>query len=86
MRMARAGDGDAFGALFEEFRYDEWGTPLTASFLDYSLPSAMEIPPFDPEIRDGLLYGRGSCDTKGGLASLVAALERVLPAGRLRRR
>ncbi|MBT7256565.1 MAG: M20/M25/M40 family metallo-hydrolase, partial [Planctomycetaceae bacterium] len=28
----------------------------------------MTIDPFDPVIKDGLMYGRGSCDIKGGMA------------------
>ena len=34
----------------------------------------MTIPPFDPVVRDGLLYGRGSCDTKAGLAAMMHAV------------
>ena len=33
--------------------------------------------PFHGEVRDGLLYGRGANDMKGGLASLVLALETI---------
>jgi acetylornithine deacetylase len=31
--------------------------------------------PFAPELRDGNLYGRGTCDMKGGIASMVFAVE-----------
>ena len=31
----------------------------------------MEIPPFEPEIRENRLYGRGSCDAKGSIAAMI---------------
>lgn len=34
----------------------------------------MVIPPFDPVIQNGRMYGRGSCDTKAGLATMMHAL------------
>lgn len=34
--------------------------------------------PFEPTIRDGKLYGRGTADMKGGVACFVTALERFI--------
>ena len=33
----------------------------------------MQISPFDPTIKRGKLYGRGSCDMKGGLSGMITA-------------
>jgi acetylornithine deacetylase len=41
--------------------------------------------PFEPEIRDGKLFGRGSQDMKGGLAAMVGAARAIVEGGGLER-
>lgn len=60
-------------------------TMLIASHLDTVPVDGMEIDPFDPVIEGDRLLGRGSCDTKAGMAALLEALSRVLERGTLRR-
>jgi acetylornithine deacetylase/succinyl-diaminopimelate desuccinylase family protein len=37
----------------------------------------MTIDPWNPKVVDGRIYGRGSCDIKGGLAAMLGALVRL---------
>lgn len=37
----------------------------------------MSIEPWCAEVRDGRVYGRGACDIKGGLASMLSAVSRL---------
>ena len=41
---------------------------------------AWKVPPFEPAIVDGLLYGRGAADMKSSLAAFVTAIERFAAA------
>ncbi len=37
----------------------------------------MTIDPFKPTVRDGKIYGRGSCDIKGGMVAMLGAVARL---------
>lgn len=54
------------------------GTPkarvLLAPHLDTVGVGGMTIDPFEGEIADGRVYGRGACDTKGTMAAMLSAL------------
>lgn len=63
----------------------EWGDdgPLLAfaGHTDVVPPGPLEdwdSNPFEPTIRDGLLYGRGAADMKGSLAAMITACEAFL--------
>ena len=45
--------------------------------------AAWSYGPFSGEIKDGLIYGRGAADMKGGIAAFVAAVRRYLATDKL---
>ncbi|MDE1894807.1 MAG: succinyl-diaminopimelate desuccinylase [Xanthomonadaceae bacterium] len=65
---------------------NETGAGPVLAFLGHTdvVPSgpeaAWQSPPFEPTIRDGLLYGRGAADMKGSVAAMVVALEQFVAA------
>ena len=68
-------------------RYESPGASRTVLFdahQDTVPVEGMTIDPFRPTIEDGRLYGRGSCDVKGGMAAMLTAFARLVrerPAG-----
>jgi acetylornithine deacetylase/succinyl-diaminopimelate desuccinylase family protein len=60
-------------------------TLLLEAHLDTVHADSMTIEPFTPVVRNGQLFGRGSCDTKGSMAAFLQAVIHVLKTpGRLR--
>lgn len=62
--------------------------PRVLIYGHYDVQSADPIedwlsPPFEPAIRGGYLYGRGTNDDKGQLFALLVAVQRLRTAGRL---
>lgn len=49
--------------------------------MDTVSVAGMTISPWEPEIRDGKMYGRGSCDTKGGMAAMMHAAASLFADG-----
>jgi acetylornithine deacetylase/succinyl-diaminopimelate desuccinylase family protein len=53
-------------------------TVMLEAHMDTVSEENMSVDPFDPIIRDGKLYGRGSCDTKASLATYLHAIQKIL--------
>jgi CO/xanthine dehydrogenase Mo-binding subunit len=74
------------GALFEEFRYDDAGQPLSASFMDYLLPTATEIPSVELVLREDApsplnplgVKGAGEGGINAAGAAIAAAVDDAL--------
>jgi carbon-monoxide dehydrogenase large subunit len=72
-------------ALFEKLPYDEDGQPLVATFMEYVLPTAAELPRLtmehqhtpSPNIPGGM-KGVGEAGVIGSPAAVVAAIEDAL--------
>ena len=85
-RLARA------GFACEHLRFGEvdnlWATHGSGAPVLVLLGHTDVVPPgpreswssdaFEPEVRDGRLYGRGAADMKGSVAAFVVALERFV--------
>jgi acetylornithine deacetylase/succinyl-diaminopimelate desuccinylase-like protein len=65
--------------VIARFPSDRPGKPrlLLAPHTDTVSVVGMTIDPFGGEVRDGKVWGRGASDTKGPMASMLAALSRV---------
>jgi carbon-monoxide dehydrogenase large subunit len=76
------------GALYEEFLYDELGTPLCVTFADYLLPTCREIPPVDVLLSEDApsplnplgVKGAGESGITGAGAAIASAINDALEA------
>ncbi|MBA2245021.1 MAG: M20/M25/M40 family metallo-hydrolase, partial [Gemmatimonadetes bacterium] len=69
--VAEVGDGDA-------------PTLVLCAHLDTVGTAGMTIPPFEPRIENGRIYGRGSYDMKGSAGAVMAAAAALAHEGALR--
>lgn len=76
------------GALYEEFRYDPRGEPLSVTLADYLIPTAHEVPYVDtlvtedaPSPRNPLgMKGAGEGGVNGAGAAIASAIDDALQA------
>jgi aerobic carbon-monoxide dehydrogenase large subunit len=74
------------GALYEEFRYDARGEPLSVTFADYLIPTAHEVPRVDVLITEDApspcnplgLKGAGEGGVNGVAAAIASAIDDAL--------
>ncbi len=57
------------------------GRFLFNGHMDTKPVAGMIVDPFGGEIRDGRMYGRGTCDMKGGIAGALCAFKALVRAG-----
>ena len=95
--FVRASGGDAevvdwhgqplvVGEIRASANADDAPTVLCYGHFDVQPPDPLELwdsPPFEPQIRDGYLYARGTVDDKGQLYMLLAAARELALAGEL---
>jgi carbon-monoxide dehydrogenase large subunit len=76
------------GALYEEFRYDPRGEPLSVTFADYLIPTAHEVPHVETLITEDApsplnplgMKGAGEGGVNGAGAAIAAAIDDALQA------
>lgn len=71
-RLPVAGYGENLLVVYERGPNRPW--KLFDSHMDTVSSEGMSIDPFGGEVRDGRLWGRGACDTKGSGAAMLWAM------------
>ncbi|MCK6583561.1 MAG: M20/M25/M40 family metallo-hydrolase, partial [Anaerolineales bacterium] len=74
-------DTDGAPVVYGERKGKADKTILIYNHYDVQPPEPLELwesPPFEPQIRDGIMYGRGVSDDKGHLTSRLHAIDAIL--------
>ena len=71
--------------VLASLRFGPGRTLVLNSHMDVTNPDQQvwATPPFEPVLRDGRMYGRGTCDAKGSLVAMLTAMDALArePAG-----
>src|SRR5262249_30147892 len=74
------------GAMYEHLVYDESGQLMTTTFMDYTCPTAVEVPSFEVEHQETPspftplgTKGVGESGVTGPLGAVCSAIENALP-------
>jgi CO/xanthine dehydrogenase Mo-binding subunit len=66
------------GSLFEDFRYDERGQPLSVTFADYLIPTVSEVPPVEVLLTEDAPTPTNPLGIKGAGEGGIAAAGAVI--------
>lgn len=64
--------------IYARYSGNRPGVVLLEAHQDTVSVAGMTIPPFEPALREGRIYGRGACDVKGGMAAILTAIAQLL--------
>lgn len=81
VRVHLAADGDRANFFADYGATSGPGRFMFNGHMDIKPVDGMTVDPYAAEIRDGRMYGRGTCDMKGGLAAALCALKALIRAG-----